>query len=74
MNYSENIQHNFVVGSAIKHMDYETTQRLVLRENPIRSPPFDICMAGLPAIIKHFQEIKNHSHIYQGKSCFILIN
>ncbi|KAF6026658.1 LRRC63 [Bugula neritina] len=55
-----------IPGSTIKHMDYETTQRLVLRENPIRSPPFDICMAGLPAIIKHFQEIKNHSHIYQG--------
>ena len=47
-------------------MDYETTQRLVLRDNPIISPPMEVCMAGLPAIIKYFQEIKTHSNVYQG--------
>ena len=54
-------------------MDYETTQRLVLRENPIRSPPPDVCLSGLSAIIKYFQELKVKLNVYQGINILLKI-
>ena len=39
---------------------------LLLEDNPLITPPLDVCVSGVKAIIQYFQEVKADIKVYQG--------
>ena len=55
-----------------KKIDWSTRQEVILHENPLTTPPPDICECGLRAIMQYFQEEKCHTKMYQGLKVMVL--
>lgn len=52
------LQIKMISGKTLKKMDWRTEQVLILDENPLYSPPLEVCECGIRAIIQYFQESK----------------
>ena len=62
----------FISGNLIKKLDWRTDQELYVDNNPLTSPPRDICECGLRALVQHFQETKASAKTYQGLKLFVV--
>ena len=45
---------------------------LLLADNPLITPPIDICVSGVKAIVQYFQEAKAELKVYQGIKVWII--
>jgi Leucine-rich repeat (LRR) protein len=55
-----------IPGSSLKKLDISSGQELLMHDNPLVSPPLDICECGIRSIIQYFQEAKAEMKSYQG--------
>ncbi|BFZ00350.1 hypothetical protein BsWGS_03389 [Bradybaena similaris] len=57
---------------AIKKLDVNTHQTLLLKDNPLTYPPSDICESGLRCIMSFFHETQSQVKVHQGVKVLVL--
>lgn len=53
-------------GNVIRRLDWRTDQELILDDNPLISPPAEICSCGLRSLVQYLQEARSQMKMYQG--------
>ena len=55
-----------IPASMLKKIDGSAEQEVLISDNPLVSPPLDICECGVHSIAQYFQEAKAETKVYQG--------
>ncbi|CAL1531996.1 unnamed protein product [Lymnaea stagnalis] len=58
--------------NAIKKLDADIGQQLLMDDNPVAYPPADVCFSGLKNIIAFFQESLSEVKVYQGVKVLVV--
>ena len=61
-----------VSGTAMKKLDWNSNQRLLLGGNPLVFPPIDVCECGIRSIVQFYIESKSTVKVYQGIKVLML--
>ena len=61
-----------VSGTAMKKLDWDSNQRLLLAGNPLVFPPLDVCECGIRSIVQFYVESKSTVKVYQGIKVLML--
>ncbi|KAL8583226.1 hypothetical protein ACOMHN_013781 [Nucella lapillus] len=58
--------------AALKKVDGDRDQELLLEFNPLGYPPLDVCQSGLKTILRFFQESQAEVKTYQGVKVLVI--
>ncbi|KAK3604652.1 hypothetical protein CHS0354_007195 [Potamilus streckersoni] len=58
--------------NSMKNVDWQTDQELVVDDNPLKTPPRDVCDCGLKSMLHYLKEVQADVSVYQGIKMFVI--